>query len=240
MPRKVVLGHNDLLTRFPAIASQSDGWDPSIYAAFSAHKLPWICEKGHRWVARIQDRTAKGNGCPCCGGWAVIEGENDLQTKFPDIAKEAHGWNPSKYKYGSDKEKMSWICGRGHIFYSTINNRTNGGRGCPYCAVYGFRPGRPAWMYLMERELDQQIGITNAPHTRMPAHKKDGWLLVEMVGPADGTKVKEAEAVVKQWLKVNGLRIKGTHENWLKEDLTVGSLAEIAAMAGVDGWEAIW
>ena len=92
----------------------------------------------------------------------------------------------------------------------------------------------------MERELDQQIGITNAPHTRMPTHRKDGWVLIEMVGPADGTKVKEAEAVVKQWLKANGLRIKGTHENWLKEDLTVRSLAEIALIAGVDGWEAIW
>lgn len=240
MPRKTIQGYNDLLTRFPGIASQSDGWDPSTYAAFSHYQMPWKCEKGHKWIARIQDRTAKSNGCPCCGGWAVIEGENDLQTKFPDIAKEAYGWDPSKFKYGSSKEKMDWICPAGHVFHSTINNRTNGGKGCPYCAVYGFRPSRPAWMYLMEKEFDQQIGITNSPKTRIPAHKKDGWSLIEMVGPADGAKVKELEATVKQWLKANNLRIKGTHENWRKDNLTVGSLAEIALMAGVDEWETVW
>ena len=240
MPRKVIQGHNDLLTRFPHIASQSDGWDPSLYAAFGYHKMPWKCPKGHKWLARIQDRTSKGNGCPCCGGWAVIEGENDLQTKFPDIAKEAHGWNPSKFKYGSDKKKMEWMCPEGHIFYSTINNRTNGGRGCPYCAVHGFRPSSPAWMYLMEREFDQQIGITNNPKTRISTHKRDGWVLTEMVGPAVGAKVKELEATVKRWLKANNLRIEGTHENWRKDSLTVASLAEIAALAGVDEWASVW
>ena len=240
MPRKVIQGHNDLLTRFPQIASQSDGWDPSLYAAFGYHKMPWECPKGHKWLARIQDRTSKGNGCPCCGGWAVIEGENDLKTKFPDIAKEAHGWNPSKFKYGSDKKKMEWMCSEGHIFYSTINNRTNGGRGCPYCAVYGFRPSKPAWMYLMEREFDQQIGITNNPKTRISTHKRDGWMLIEMAGPAVGAKVQELEATVKRWLKANNLRIEGTHENWRKDSLTVASLAEIAALAGVDEWESVW
>ena len=240
MPRGVIQGCNDLLTRFPVVASQSDGWDPSAYAAFSCYKMPWRCEKGHKWIAAIKDRTAKNNGCPCCGGWAVIEGENDLRTKFPDIAKEAYGWDPSKFKYGSDKEKMAWICAQGHIFYSSINNRTNGGRGCPSCAVYGFRPSKAAWMYLMEREYDQQIGITNVPKTRIPTHKREGWILVELMGPADGEKVKELEAIIKQWLKTNNLRIDGTHENWRKDDLMVESLEQIALKAGVDEWELIW
>lgn len=240
MPRPVVQGVNDLLTRFPKIAEQSDGWDPSMYAAFSHHQMPWICDKGHKWKARIQDRTAKGNGCPCCGGWAVIEGENDLQTKFPDIAKEAHGWDPLKYKYGSDKQKMEWMCPEGHIFYSTINNRTNGGRGCPYCAVYGFRPSKPAWMYLMKRGGEQQIGITNSPKTRIPFHKRTGWHLIEILGPADGTVVMNIEATIKKWLKFRGLRIEGTHENWRTDDLQVDSLRSIAALAGVDGWDEAW
>ena len=95
-------------------------------------------------------------------------------------------------------------------------------------------------MYLMEREFDQQIGITNAPKTRISTHKRDGWVLIEMVGPADGANVKNLEATIKQWLKVNNLRIKGTHENWRKDRLIVGSLAEIAALAGVGDWAAIW
>jgi predicted GIY-YIG superfamily endonuclease len=95
-------------------------------------------------------------------------------------------------------------------------------------------------MYLMEREFDQQIGITNSPQTRIPTHERGGWSLIEMVGPADGAKVKELEAAVKQWLKTNNLRIKGTHENWRKDSLTVGSLAEIASIAGVDEWASVW
>lgn len=240
MPRPVVQGVNDLLTRFPEIAKQSDGWNPSAYAAFSHHQMPWMCDKGHKWIARIQDRTAKGNGCPCCGGWAVIKGENDLQTKFPNIAREAHGWDPSKYKYGSDKKKMEWICSEGHIFYSTINNRTNGGRGCPYCAVYGFRPSRPTWMYLMQRKEEQQIGITNSPKTRIATHKRNGWHLVEILGPADGTTVMNMEATIKKWLKLHDLRIKGTHENWRTDDLRIDCLRSIATLAGIDGWDEAW
>lgn len=95
-------------------------------------------------------------------------------------------------------------------------------------------------MYLMERALDQQIGITNAPQIRIPTHKRDGWSLIEIVGPADGAKVKDLEAAVKQWLKANNLRIEGTHENWRKDSLTVRSLAEIAALAEVDDWESVW
>lgn len=239
MPRKCVQGVNDLLTRFPSIAAQADGWDPSLYAAFSHWRMPWLCEKGHSWTARIQDRTSKNNGCPCCGGWAVIEGENDLQTLFPEIAKEAYGWNPSKVKYGSYK-KMRWMCQEGHVFESTINNRTNGGRSCPYCATYGYRPSRPAWMYLMEREDDQQIGITNSPKTRLATHKKSGWALVEILGPSDGAQVLRAETAIKKWLKDKRLQIEGTRENWKKTDLVIASLAEIALLAGLGKWDQLW
>lgn len=240
MPRPVVKGVNDLLTKFSEVAAEADGWDPSIYAAFGRHKMPWRCPKNHKWNARIQDRTSKGNNCPCCGGWAVIVGENDLQTKFPEIAKEAHGWNPSEFKYGSDKKKMEWMCKEGHLFYSTINNRTNGGRGCPYCAVYGYQPSRPAWMYLMEREGEQQIGITNSHKSRISTHKRSGWQLRELLGPADGTAVMNAKAQIKQWLKASNLRIDGTHENWSTNDLVVDSLRNIAELASVDHWDLTW
>ena len=92
----------------------------------------------------------------------------------------------------------------------------------------------------MEREFDQQIGITNNPKTRISTHKRDGWMLIEMAGPAVGATVQELEATVKRWLKANNLRIEGTHENWRKDSLTVASLAEIAALAGVDDWGSVW
>jgi hypothetical protein len=95
-------------------------------------------------------------------------------------------------------------------------------------------------MYLMERNDDQQIGITNAPKTRLATHKRSGWLLVEILGPSDGAKVLSAESAIKQWLKGNSLQIEGTRENWKKTDLVVASLAEIALLAGLDNWDSLW
>jgi hypothetical protein len=234
MPRPVIKGKNDLLSRFPLVAAQADGWNPGEYAAFSDYKMPWMCEKGHKWTTRIADRTSKNNGCPCCGGWAVIEGENDLLTKFPEIAAEAHGWDPSKVKYGSDKEKKAWKCVNGHIFYSTVNNRTNGGRGCPCCAEYGYRPSKEAWIYLVEKKGEQKVGISNVPKTRLATHKRNGFRLVEIKGPMDGAKAWSIELAIKEWLKDGSLVIRGTQENWRTDAFKVSSLVEIGAKAGLD------
>lgn len=164
-----------------------------------------------------------------------------MLSKFPDIAKEAHGWDPSTVRYGSD-QKRQWICAEGHVYVTSPNNRTNpsNATSCPHCATYGFRPNKPAYMYLMQREAEQQIGITNCPKTRIATHKRSGWDLMEIVGPAEGIIVANIETTIKQWLKLRKLRIDGTHENWRKDDLTVDSLAEIALMAGVDNWGSIW
>jgi DNA-directed RNA polymerase subunit RPC12/RpoP len=237
--RLPITGKSDLLTSFPSVAAEACGWNPSEYTSFSGAKKPWQCSNGHQWNSTIADRTHKGRNCPYCNGSKLIKGVNDLLTKFPAIAAEACGWDPSLVKYGSKQEK-EWICSDGHIYKATVNHRTNMKSGCSLCATYGFHSDRPAWMYLMERAFDQQIGITNAPQTRIPTHKRDGWMLVEMVGPAVGAKVQELEATVKRWLKANNLRIEGTHENWRKDSLTVASLAEIAALAGVDEWESVW
>lgn len=32
---------------------------------YSNKKVWWICQKGHEWQARIEDRT-RGTGCPFC------------------------------------------------------------------------------------------------------------------------------------------------------------------------------
>lgn len=64
-------------------------------------------------------------------------GVNDLETKFPDIAKE---WDyeknilsPKDFCYSSNK-KVWWTCKEGHNYQRNINDRTNQGQGCPYCS----------------------------------------------------------------------------------------------------------
>ena len=85
------------------------------------------------------------------------KGFNDLKTKFPEVAAEADGWDPSIVLAGTHK-KMPWKCKKGHKWKTTISNRTSGnGSGCPVCAEYGFNPEKSAWFYLMRRKNEQQF-----------------------------------------------------------------------------------
>ena len=86
-------GENDLLTVNPGLASEAFGWDPTKYKAFSNKSVQWKCSAEHIWTAMITSRSA-GNGCPYCSNKAVLTGFNDLATTHPDIAKQAHGWDP--------------------------------------------------------------------------------------------------------------------------------------------------
>ena len=47
-----------------------------------------------------------------------------LSKTHPKLAKEAHGWDPSKVTYGSDKNLL-WKCVKGHIWGAApLNNLT--------------------------------------------------------------------------------------------------------------------
>lgn len=69
--RRVEIGFNDLATTHPDLASQ---WDqtpgandrgPSDVVFGSAYRASWVCQRGHRWSARVAARTS-GRGCPDC------------------------------------------------------------------------------------------------------------------------------------------------------------------------------
>ena len=45
----------------PELAKEADGWDPSLVAAGSHSKLNWKCNKGHIWLAAVQDRSMDGH-----------------------------------------------------------------------------------------------------------------------------------------------------------------------------------
>jgi hypothetical protein len=129
----VEAGFNDLKTKFPEIAAQADGWDTTVINPGSDAKKSWICPKGHKWIAAIVKRTLYGRGCPFCSNNRVLPGFNDLKTKFPEIAAQAHGWETSTVSSQSAK-KLEWICIEGHVWSATVGSRTVGGNGCPVCA----------------------------------------------------------------------------------------------------------
>jgi hypothetical protein len=63
----------------------------------------------------------------------VFVGVNDVASQFPEIAKEAVGWDPTEFAHGSH-EKMLWKCKLDHEWLAQIKARTASNSGCPYCA----------------------------------------------------------------------------------------------------------
>jgi len=210
--RKVMKGFNDLESMFPLIAAEADEWDPSTVTGMSGLKKKWRCQLGHEFSSTIANRTTKGRGCPYCAGKIALTGFNDLRTKFPDIALEADGWDPSIVTIGMQCKKK-WICSKGHRYECTINNRTSG-KGCPHCAETGFNPSKLAWFYLMARAREQQFGITNDLSTRLKTHERNGWRIIESAGPFEGKRVYDLELLFKQWLAKEIGLVPGTKENW--------------------------
>ena len=138
--QKVWSGYNDLATTEPALSLQ---WHPTKNGALrptdvtvgSGKKVWWKCEKGHEWQAAIYSR-ASGYGCPYCSGRLTIEGETDLATKYPEIAKQWHptkngDLKPTDVTSGSDI-KVWWKCEKGHEWQALISSRKQSG--CPYCS----------------------------------------------------------------------------------------------------------
>ena len=128
---KVLVGFNDLKTKFPELASEAKDWDPSTVLSQSNKSMRWECSFGHAWDARIQSRFL-GRGCPYCSGSKVLQGFNDLATTHPQLAKELTDGDPRTITKGSGR-KFSWRCDVGHSWKATVHDRTSG-YGCPYCS----------------------------------------------------------------------------------------------------------
>ena len=128
----VISGESDLLTIFPALAAQADGWDPKTVTSKSGRRQNWKCTLGHTWVATTASR-ATGNGCPVCANQVVLRGFNDLLTFFPEIAQQADGWDPTTITSNSGR-KRKWKCSLGHSWVTAVSNRTSKLTGCPTCS----------------------------------------------------------------------------------------------------------
>ena len=119
----------------PELAKEADGWDPTLVTAGSHAKVSWVCAHGHKWERIIRNRVKnqksdEAGDCPGC---------NSLAAKFPNIAKEAYGWNPNEFSSKSGL-KLQWKCQVGHFYSSLISNRTNGSN-CPICIGRKILPG---------------------------------------------------------------------------------------------------
>lgn len=129
--QRAIPGENDLLTVAPQIAREAVGWDPRTVTLHSDFIGDWECSVGHRWRVAVKKR-ARGDGCPYCSGHRLLVGFNDLESKFPKLAKQLVDLDPKGLYYGG-RRKVSWRCSNGHVWIATLKART-GGTDCPYCS----------------------------------------------------------------------------------------------------------
>lgn len=109
---------------------------PSDVTIGTGQKAWWVGKCGHEWEATVKERH-RGYGCPICAGKRVIDGLNDFQSQFPELAEE---WDyerndplkPNQITFKSGKQYW-WICSKGHHYEASAYDRTRK-RGCPYCA----------------------------------------------------------------------------------------------------------
>ena len=149
--QKVLPGFNDLATQYPEVAKE---WDydnngdktPNMYTGGSGKVVSWVCEKGHHWESKINNRTVSKRGCPYCSHEKPIVGENDLLTLYPLVAGEWHptlngNKKPQDYLPSSNKI-VWWKCSKcGFEYKAMINNRATKGTGCKDCAGQIIHPG---------------------------------------------------------------------------------------------------
>jgi hypothetical protein len=234
--QKLLKGFNDLGTTHPELKKEAHGWDPSKIISSGKIKMQWKCVNGHIYMANVGDRKM-GKGCPICSSHKILPGFNDLKSKFPVVALEANGWDPSKVAPASSKIKQ-WKCSVGHIWKTSPASRTNMKSGCPSCKTGGYDPNKSGYLYFVSHSRWEmlQIGITNFPENRIKDHLKLGWEVLEIRGPMDGHLTQEWETAILRMLKAKKAdlsnaniagKFDGYSEAWSKSKFEVKSIKEI-------------
>lgn len=122
----------------PIVAAYANGWDCSTVTAGSKNIMSWKCyECGFVWLRMIRNLTQSyennvGGICPK-RHW-VQQGSISLSNAFPEIAREAYGWDPSIVT-SYCKKRLEWLCSFcGFIWGTQVCHRTLSRSGCPSCA----------------------------------------------------------------------------------------------------------
>lgn len=90
---KFLKGFNDLQTRYPELSLQWDHQRNSVgpdevKATENRVKRFWICAESHGWSASVQNRAARGSGCPECSN-KTSKGELELLEYVRALGYEA-------------------------------------------------------------------------------------------------------------------------------------------------------
>lgn len=189
-----IVGETDFASRFPDLAKE---WHPVKNQPLTpeqilpgSHRMVWwVCEKGHEWQAMVKSR-ASGCGCPVCANRAIQQGDNDLDTTHPELAKQ---WHPTKNGALTPQDvtagthrKVWWRCEKGHEWQAAVFSRTANGAGCPVCAGKVILPGENDLKTLypgVAREWHPTKNGTMTPDHLSPYSNRKVWWACEKGHP---------------------------------------------------------
>ena len=179
--RQVLAGFNDLTTTHPQIALEAYGFDPTTLTAGSNEMVKWKCTEGHIFKAPPHQRTNKNTnrigGCAVCNGNQINIGVNDLASTDPELALEAHNWDPKTLTRSSNKRR-DWKCKFGHTWSAAPNSRTNMNSGCPVCSGRGLLSGFNDVLTLFP-DIAAQADGWDPSLVLAGTHKKYKWICIE-------------------------------------------------------------
>lgn len=123
--------------------------------------------------------------CPYCSNHKLLQGFNDLQTTYPQVAKE---WNYKKNLKITPKDvvagtrsKVWWICKKGHEWEASIVFRTTNNLGCPICSnrkvMKGYNDLQSQYPTLM-KQWDFSKNILKTDEISYHYDKKFGGLVI--------------------------------------------------------------
>lgn len=110
--------------------------NPFTQSAGSAKKALWQCSLGHIWEARILN-VKNGSHCNICANKKLLQGFNDLETSYPEIAKlydnNLNKIPASEVLKGSTKSYWFKCLKYSHSYLSTVASMKEGKK-CSYCS----------------------------------------------------------------------------------------------------------
>ena len=185
-------------------------------------------ECDYSWDTTIAVFTNNDAGCPNCAGVARVT-EEEFKRRLLNVSNGSIRLDDKYHGYGN---KTWFRCLRNDCGFrweiQPVRLTSSSPTGCPACTPTGFNPEKPAWFYLMHKSGEQQVGITNHPIQRISKHRRDGWSLLDIRGPGNGSNVMHYEKCIKIWLRNEIGLIKGKLENWSTINLEVSNIKDLA------------
>lgn len=176
---RVLPGFNDVATTNPEIAKK---WIdstvlPSDVTFGSGQKVLWDCGHGHIYRRKVREIV---NGVSCRGCYdkkrvahiPLLRNTDLFSELVSPVTKEAHELHAQSTK------KLCWRCDEGHIYESTVKNRSLG-RGCPYCSGARVLPGVNSFSDVFPHAVSFLVSPSDGTGFTAGSFKKVEWRCAE-------------------------------------------------------------